>query len=106
MEQGVLAIVILCMFGFGFYIVNKVDQFLDKIQENAKDKPKEEQYSLKILFPDDLSDEELLRENSILQFLRIRVLQRIINYLCWENTEPFRSAFAYSLFVMKRLVKR
>lgn len=62
MEQGVLAIVILCMFGFGFYIVNKVDQFLDKIQENAKDKPKEEQYSLKILFPDDLSDEELLRE--------------------------------------------
>lgn len=62
MEQGLLAIVILCMFGFGFYIVNKVDQFLDKIQENAKDKPKEEQYSLKILFPDDLSDEELLRE--------------------------------------------
>ena len=62
MEQGILAIVILCMFGFGFYIVNKVDQFLDKIQENAKDKPKEEQYSLKILFPDDLSDEELLRE--------------------------------------------
>lgn len=61
MEQGILAIVILCMFGFGFYIVNKVDQFLDKIQENAKDKPKEEQYSLKILFPDDLSDEELLR---------------------------------------------
>ena len=57
-----MAIVILCMFGFGFYIVNKVDQFLDKIQENAKDKPKEEQYSLKILFPDDLSDEELLRE--------------------------------------------
>lgn len=62
MEQGILAIVILCMFGFGFYIVNKVDQFLDKIQENAKDKPKEGQYSLKILFPDDLSDEELLRE--------------------------------------------
>ena len=62
MEQGILAIVILCMFGFGFYIVNKVEQFLDKIQENAKDKPKEEQYSLKILFPDDLSDEELLRE--------------------------------------------
>lgn len=62
MEQGILAIVILCMFGFGFYIVNKVDQFLDKIQENAKDKLKEEQYSLKILFPDDLSDEELLRE--------------------------------------------
>lgn len=62
MEQGILAIVILCMFGFGFYIVNKVDQFLDKIQENAKDKPKEEQYSLKILFPDDLSDGELLRE--------------------------------------------
>lgn len=62
MEQGILAIVVLCMFGFGFYIVNKVDQFLDKIQENAKDKPKEEQYSLKILFPDDLSDEELLRE--------------------------------------------
>lgn len=62
MEQGILAIVILCMFGFGFYIVNKVDQFLDKIRENAKDKPKEEQYSLKILFPDDLSDEELLRE--------------------------------------------
>lgn len=62
MEQGILAIVILCMFGFGFYIVNKVDQFLDKIQENAKDKPKEEQYSLKILFPNDLSDEELLRE--------------------------------------------
>lgn len=62
MEQGILAIVILCMFGFGFYIVNKVDQFLDKIQENAKDKPKEEQYSLKIFFPDDLSDEELLRE--------------------------------------------
>ena len=62
MEQGILAIVILCMFGFGFYIVNKVDQFLDKIQENAKDKPKEEQYSLKILFPDDLSEEELLRE--------------------------------------------
>ncbi len=62
MEQGILAIVILYMFGFGFYIVNKVDQFLDKIQENAKDKPKEEQYSLKILFPDDLSDEELLRE--------------------------------------------
>ena len=62
MEQGLLAIFILCMFGFGFYIVNKVDQFLDKIRENAKDKPKEEQYSLKILFPDDLSDEELLRE--------------------------------------------
>ena len=62
MEQGILAIVVLCMFGFGFYIVNKVDQFLDKIQENTKDKPKEEQYSLKILFPDDLSDEELLRE--------------------------------------------
>lgn len=62
MEQGILAIVVLCMFGFGFYIVNKVDQFLDKIQENAKDKPKEEKYSLKILFPDDLSDEELLRE--------------------------------------------
>ena len=28
--------------------------------------------------------------------LRIRIWKRIVNYWCWENTELFRSASAYS----------
>ncbi len=30
-----------------------------------------------------------------MQFLRIRIWKRIVNYWCWENTELFRSASAY-----------
>ena len=37
-----------------------------------------------------------MKENLILQFLRIRIWKRIVNYWCWENTELFRSASAYS----------
>ncbi len=34
--------------------------------------------------------------NLILQFLRIHIWKRTVNCWCWENTEPFRSASAYS----------
>ena len=39
MVQGMLAVVVFCMFGFCFYIANKIDQFFDAIQETVKDKP-------------------------------------------------------------------
>ena len=58
MAEGMLAVSVFCMFAFGFYIVDIVDQFLDKIQENVE----EIQHSSKILFLNSLSDEELLRE--------------------------------------------
>ena len=62
MSQGMLAVTVFCMFGIGFYIVNKADQFLDTIQETVKDKPEEKQISSKILLLNTLSDEELLKE--------------------------------------------
>ena len=33
MVQGMLAVSVFCMFGVGFYIAYKIDQFLDIIQE-------------------------------------------------------------------------
>ncbi len=58
MAEGMLAVAVFCMFAFGFYIADIVDQFLGKIQENVE----EIQHSSKILFLNSLSDEELLRE--------------------------------------------
>lgn len=58
MAEGMLAVSVFCMFAFGFYIADIVDQFLGKIQENVE----EIQHSSKILFLNFLSDEELLRE--------------------------------------------
>lgn len=58
MAEGILAITVFCMFGLGFYIANKADQFWDEIQENTEVK----QQPPKILFLNTLSDEELLRE--------------------------------------------
>lgn len=54
MVQGMLAVVVFCMFGFCFYIANKIDQFFDAIQETVKDKPERKQTGLKILFLDTL----------------------------------------------------
>ena len=62
MAQGMLAVIVFCMFGLGFYIANKADQFLNSIQEIIKDKPKEKQLSSKTLLLHTLSDEELLKE--------------------------------------------
>ena len=62
MVQGMLAVVVFCMFGFCFYIANKIDQFFDAIQETVKDKPERKQTGLKILFLDTLSDNVLLKE--------------------------------------------
>ena len=36
MEQGMLIVVLLCLFGLGFYIVNKTDLFLDNILKDNK----------------------------------------------------------------------
>ena len=47
MAEGILAVTVFCLFGLGFYIANKADQFWGEIQE---------------LFLNTLSDEELLRE--------------------------------------------
>lgn len=58
MAEGMLVVAVFCMFAFGFYIADIVDQFLGKIQENVE----EIQHSSKILFLNFLSDEELLRE--------------------------------------------
>lgn len=58
MAEGMLMVTVVCMFGLGFYIADKADQFWSKIQENAE----ERQRSSKILFLNSLSDEELLRE--------------------------------------------
>nr|WP_295278257.1 hypothetical protein [uncultured Blautia sp.] len=58
MAEGMLMVTVVCMFGLGFYIANKADQFWGKIQENVEEK----QHSSKILFLNSLSDEELLRE--------------------------------------------
>ena len=58
MAEGILAVTVFCLFGLGFYIANKADQFLGEIQENAEEK----QHSSKIFFLNTLSDEELLRE--------------------------------------------
>lgn len=62
MAQGMLAVTVFCMFGLGFYIANKADQFLNSIQETVKDKREEKQPSSKILLLHTLSDEELLKE--------------------------------------------
>ena len=62
MVQGMLAVAVFCMFGFCFYIANKIDQFFDAIQETVKDKPERKQTGLKILFLNTLSDNELLKE--------------------------------------------
>ena len=62
MEQGILIVVVLCIFGLGFCIVNKIDLFLDNIMKNSKEEQAGEQNSLKILFLDDFSDDELLKE--------------------------------------------
>ena len=58
MAEGILTITVFCMFGLGFYIANKADQFWGEIQENTEEK----QHLSKILFLNTLSDEELLRE--------------------------------------------
>lgn len=58
MAEGILAVTVFCMFGLGFYIANKADQFWGEIQENMEEK----QQSSKTLFLNTLSDEELLRE--------------------------------------------
>ena len=34
MAEGILAVTVFCMFGLGFYIANKADQFWGEIQEN------------------------------------------------------------------------
>ena len=33
MAEGILAVTVFCMFGLGFYIANKADQFWGEIQE-------------------------------------------------------------------------
>ena len=58
MAEGILTVTVFCMFGLGFYIANKADQFWGEIQENTEEK----QHLSKILFLNTLSDEELLRE--------------------------------------------
>ena len=58
MAEVMLIVTVFCMFGLGFYIANKADQFWGEIQENTEEK----QQSPKILFLNTLSDEELLRE--------------------------------------------
>ena len=62
MEQGMLIVVLLCLFGLGFYIVNKTDLFLDNILKYNKKEQEGNLNSPKILFLDDLSDDELLKE--------------------------------------------
>ena len=62
MEQGILIVVVLCIFGLGFYIVNKIDLFLDNVLENDKEEQEGKMNSLEILFLDDFSDDELLKE--------------------------------------------
>ena len=62
MVQGMLAVSVFCMFGVGFYIAYKIDQFLDIIQETVKDKSEGGNTLLKILFLNDISDDELLKE--------------------------------------------
>ena len=58
MAEVMLMVNVFCMFGLGFYIANKADQFWSEIQEDTEEK----QQSSKILFLNTLSDEELLRE--------------------------------------------
>ena len=58
MAEVMLMVTVFCMFGLGFYIANKADQFWSEIQEDTEEK----QQSSKILFLNTLSDEELLRE--------------------------------------------
>ena len=43
MVQGMLAVAVFCMFGFCFYIANKIDQFFDAIQETVKGNPERKQ---------------------------------------------------------------
>ena len=62
MEQGILIVAVLCIFGLGFYIDNKIDLFLDNTLENRKKVQKRELISSKTLFLDDFSDDELLKE--------------------------------------------
>ena len=62
MEQGILIVVVLCIFGLGFCIVNKIGLFLDNVLENDKEEQEGKMNSLKILFLDDFSDDELLKE--------------------------------------------
>ena len=38
MAEGILAVTVFCMFGLGFYIANKADQFWGEIQENMEEK--------------------------------------------------------------------
>ena len=58
MAEVMLIVTVFCMFGLGFYIANKADQFWGEIQENTEEK----QQSSKTLYLNTLSDEELLRE--------------------------------------------
>lgn len=41
MVQGMLAVVVFCMFGFCFYIANKIDQFLMPSRKRSKTNRKE-----------------------------------------------------------------
>ena len=38
MAEGILAVTVFCLFGLGFYIANKADQFWGEIQENTEEK--------------------------------------------------------------------
>ena len=58
MAEVMLIVTVFCMFGLGFYIANKADQFWGEIQENMEEK----QQSSKTLFLNTLSEEEVLRE--------------------------------------------
>ena len=58
MAEVMLIVTVFCMFGLGFYIANKADQFWGEIQENTEEK----QHLSKTLFLNTLSDEELLRK--------------------------------------------
>ena len=58
MAEVMLIVTVFCMFGLGFYIANKADQFWGEIKENMEEK----QQSSKTLFLNTLSDEELLRK--------------------------------------------
>lgn len=62
MEQGMLIVVLLCLFGLGFYIINKTDLFLDNILKDNKKEQEGNLNSSKILLLDDFSDDELLKE--------------------------------------------
>ena len=42
MTEGVLAVAVFCMFAFGFYIADKVDQFLGEIHECKRQYKEEE----------------------------------------------------------------